>query len=145
MSFLQTILGELEMISPDEIKDIPYKDECPAPPHNCEVLGIVEDVFARKVYFLAYEYARKAGKLVDSIKPADSEEEMQRVAMEIRKIQRKLTLLDELFWITVRDQLDCWEADGINVYGGWRVVKDSPMELSIGFEHFAGHTPEIMH
>ena len=145
MSFLQTILGELEMISLDEIENIPHYNRL-GPYQNDEVVGIVEDVFTRKVYFLACEYTGRIERIVDRIKSlADPEDVRSKMAKEMMALYRKYELLDGLFWIAVRDELDCWEPRQITIRDGWRVVKSPPPELDIEYDHFIDYSPNIIH
>jgi len=113
----KTLLEEVEATEPESFP----------PAHEIangeQVLeGVTVSDFARRAYSLSRYYARERDRAeVEHKYTSYKEDPCDAAHAALREFDAKVSLLMEIFWLSVRQR--CWQEENIGVRGGWVIVR----------------------
>jgi len=85
---------------------------------------IVGDVGSetKKLYLLAKLFSKTAAEIKVKLDYAETPTERQEHARKYAELHEKTEVLANLFWISVKDELNLWDKGSIGIRKGWKVV-----------------------
>ncbi|MGD0576527.1 MAG: hypothetical protein ABSA74_00420 [Candidatus Staskawiczbacteria bacterium] len=89
------------------------------------VVGVVGEEF-RRIHELATNYERMAAEKAIQGRYARDDESREFNGELACKFAKKSNMLYEIFWISVKDELDLWDKPALGVRKGWNIVWFSP-------------------
>lgn len=76
----------------------------------------------KKLHVLKLQWLRKAMELEVQARFSTSSTERKELMLEIEQLGRKAQLVEQIFYVSLRDTYDLWDKDCLHMRKGWKVV-----------------------